>query len=684
MQTLQLVWGGQHKSLRVPGTVEAARRLLALGLITERESQTLEADWALLRRVEHRIHVQAGYQTHAIPEAGEPRARFARSLGFEDDARFTRALDGARARVAELFGSLLDETPGDSARARVAELARRVAEGATASELTDDVTDALRVHDPDAAAAHLVRLGRRPTAPLGPLTEKELPELGPLLLSEVASSADPDEALLHLADLFARLGGHWGYDRLLVDDPRLARRLVGLFGSSATLAEALVRHPEAIDDLLLRRAPPSEDEIRAMHATLHLRGSSHARDDRDDPSAQKHGETSGAAKSNPTEPTANEGEGDDEELFVERLRRARLEVTISVGLLLVSGELSQVEAEVRLTTLAEAQIGAALAFATREAEARFGAPRPMSDGRDNGLVVVGLGKLGARELGFGGDLDLAFLFGEDGEVDTPPGARTITAAELFTRVAQRTMRLLSQPSAFGRGYETDTRLRPSGSQGLLVVSLAAFDQYHATRAAAWERQALLRARPIAGEPALAERVRDRLEAIAHGGEPPLPDELARLRGRMETELAAERPGRYHAKLGYGGLTDIEFVVQWLTMRHGDDPRLRVPGTRQAIDALARAGHLDATDAEALVLGHEFFRGVGQALRLSDEGAELVVYEGGRVAEQVARRLGLRDRDGERARDVLLSEWRRRAREVRGVFERIIAPVGTTPGWEAPA
>jgi glutamate-ammonia-ligase adenylyltransferase len=652
VQTLQLVWGGRHPELRVPGTVEAARRLLALGLITERESRTLEADWALLRRVEHRIHVQAGYQTHAIPPAGEERQRFARSLGFEDDAGFTRALDDARARIADLFASLTEEAPARDAA--IAELARKVAEGATASELAEDAERALHVYDPDAAAAHLVRLGRRPGAPLGPLTLKELPELGPLLLAEVASSADPDEALRHLADLFARLGGHWGYDRLLVDDPRLARRLVGLFGSSATLAEALVRHPDGIDDLLLRRTAPTPDEIRAAHASLLVP------DER--------------------EPA----DGDPEEAFVARLRHARLEVTLAVGLVLVSGELSEVEAEERLTVLAEAQIGAALAYATREAEARFGRPRPMHDGAPNGLVVVGLGKLGAGELGFGGDLDLAFLFGEDGEVDAPPGGKSVTAAELFTRVAQRTMRLLSQPSAFGRGYETDTRLRPSGSQGLLVVSLAAFDQYHATRAAAWERQALLRARPVAGEPSLGERVRARLSEIAYGGEPPERAEVARIRARMETELARERPGRYHAKLGYGGLTDIEFVVQWLTMQHGDDPRLRVAATRPALEALVRTGLLTPSDGEALILGHQFFRGVGQALRLSDESAELVVYEGGRVAEQVARRLGLRDRDGERASDVLISTWKRRARAVREVFERVIASVGTVPGWEAAA
>jgi glutamate-ammonia-ligase adenylyltransferase len=149
---------------------------------------------------------------------------------------------------------------------------------------------------------------------------------------------------------------------------------------------------------------------------------------------------------------------------------------------------------------------------------------------------------------------------------------------------------------------------------------------------------------------------------------------------MEVELARERTGRYHPKLGYGGLVDVEFVAQWLSMRYGDDPAVRLSNTRAALRALREGGYVNDDDAHVLEAGRAFFRSVGQALALLDETAEPLVFEGGRPADRSARRQHLRARDGERADQVLFSEWRRNGEAVRAVFERIIAPVGTTPPW----
>src|SRR5690606_32362015 len=149
-----------------------------------------------------------------------------------------------------------------------------------------------------------------------------------------------------------------------------------------------------------------------------------------------------------------------------------------------------------------------------------------------------MGKLGGREIGFGGDLDLMVLYGADGET-TAEGGRSTTHGELFARVAPRTMMRLRQPDAGGPGYDTHTRPRPSGSQGTLVVSRASFDAYHARGAAAWERQALLRARPIAGDAEVAAAARERFVRLAYLGGPPPPDELAHARARIQRELAGE-------------------------------------------------------------------------------------------------------------------------------------------------
>jgi glutamate-ammonia-ligase adenylyltransferase len=249
---------------------------------------------------------------------------------------------------------------------------------------------------------------------------------------------------------------------------------------------------------------------------------------------------------------------------------------------------------------------------------------------------------------------------------------------------------------------------------MLVTSLRAFDRYHARdgagpSAAAWERQALVRARPVAGDADLAARAALRIEAIAYGGGPPAVEEVAALRARMQRELAREGRDRYHPKLGYGALTDVEFVAQVLQMKHGAwtsgvpgaarhpaspsgapgapqnaaSEAVRTTSTTQALAALRAAGALDASTADALAASQRFFRRVIDALRLLDETGEPVLARSGRFAARVARALGLRARDRLDPVEVLFLTWRRHAHETRAIFERLLAPVGVPAPWSAP-
>jgi [glutamine synthetase] adenylyltransferase / [glutamine synthetase]-adenylyl-L-tyrosine phosphorylase len=650
VQTLQLVWGGRHPELQVRGTVEALQRLEAAGFVTHRELEDFGAAWALLRRVEHRIHVWAGYQTHTLPAEGDERGAFAASLGFRDAAALERVLSQARDRIAALFASLLEDGEATETSPDLEALLDRIAGHAPPQEIAEHVADVLPVRDPDEAASYLLRLGRHANAPFGPVARERAPELGATLLREAMHAADPDMALRFLADFFARVGGPLGYDRVLTENPTLVRRMVGLFGASATLSTALVSHPEEVDEALVLGGAPSVDHIEAAHGTPPIA-------------------FAGIPRPGP-------------EVFVGALRSVKRQVTLQVGVAHVNGELDLGQVEDRLSALAECQIRAALQYATAEMVARYGEAQVEDpQGPPATMVLVGMGKLGGRELGFGGDLDLVFLYGSDGETRPPSEGRRITNAELFTRIGQRTMRLLSQPDVEGAGYETDTRLRPSGSQGMLVVSLRAFDHYHATRAAPWERQALIRARPVAGDPTMASMVRERCEHLAFEGEAPPGQELARLRARMERELSGEREDRYHPKLGYGALVDVELLVQWLQMRHGADRAVRVARTLDALEALRTGGYLATDRAEALATGWRFFRRVEQSLKLLDETREPVVPTRGPLPARLARRLGLRDRDGMRPREVLLATWRWHAGQVRGIFEGVVGPVGTLPPWE---
>ncbi len=638
VQTLQLVWGGRDRELQVPGTLEALRRLSAAGLVTDREAETIGDAWNLLRRVEHRIHVRAGYQTHLLPSDPEERERFAASLGYDDEEALTMALTRAQRGVEQVFGSLL---PGaEPAIEGWDALIDLVAGSASPDALAEPLAARMPVRDPFESATHLARLGRRANAPLGPVTWERLPALGRSLLSEIAAAADPDTALRFSADLFGPLRG-WPYERLLLDTPRLMRRLVGLFGASGTLAGALVGHPEDMD-LLIASGAPTRGEIAAVHEQLEGELS-------DDP---------------------------DPEELVPELRRLKRALTLRIGLAYVGGEIELSDTADRLSELAEGQVRVSLRAATLWAERRWGTPE-----ETGALVVCAMGKLGGRELGFGGNLDLVFLYGEDGETRPTASGRSTSHAELFARIAQRTMMLLRQRDREGAGYETDTRLRPSGSKGTLVVSLGAFDAYHGRGAAAWERQALIRARPIAGDGRVGEAASARFAKLAYEGEPTPPDELAHARARIQRELAGESHGRYHPKFGYGGLVDVEFLAQWLQMRHGNDESVRTPSTRRALEALARGGHLDPLEARSLSEAYLFFRKVEQSLKLFEEHREPMLEPQGRTGAHVARSLGLRTRDGMSVPEVVEDTYRRHAEGVRAAFERHVAPVEARPPWE---
>lgn len=635
VQTLQLVWGGRHPELRVAGTLDGLRRLRGLGLVTDREAEVLENAWAMLRRVEHRIHVWTGYQTHSLPSDPESLRRFATSLGYADSASLEVALAGAMREVAELFATLLPATdPATELHAIWDALLDRIARNDVGA-IAEAIVPELGVEDRDEAATHLARLGRHAHAPFGPVTQRRLPALGPMLLAEVGGAADPGCALRYLAAFFDRLGGAFPYERLLLEQPRTTRRLIGLFGASGTLAQALVGHPEDLD-LLLTSEAPTREEIRGSHETVRLLLP-------DDP---------------------------DPEVLVGHLRRLKRTFTLQVGLAYASAEADRELATDRLSELAEAQVRVALEAATRWAERRWGTPR------DASMVVSAMGKLGGRELGFGGDLDLVFLYDRDGETETGT-----THAEVFTRVAQRTMFLLRQRDPEGVGYDTDTRLRPSGSKGTLVVSLAAFDRYHEHGAAAWERQSLIRARPIAGDERVGEEVARRFVRLAYLEGPTPPEELAHLRGRLQRELAGETPARYHPKLGFGGLTDVELLVQWLQMSHGGDVAVRSPNTSAAIDGLAAVGAIDANEADALRGAYDFLRGVELALKLHDAHREPTLEPRGRSGTHVARVLGLHARDGLDPVQALQTTYRRHAERARELFEAHVGPVDAGAPWE---
>ena len=618
VQSLQLIWGGKDPSLRAQGTLDALLRLRSRGLVTEREARDVRDGYLALRRIEHRIQNATGLHTHDLPR-GEVLSDIARSLGFASDDAFLADLAKVRGTVAKRLASIVvegaDETPTEIVKLFVA----------LDSGEEERVREALPTGfglAPD-SPRHLLALAKRPEDPLGSKTRDDFPAVARETVRALAEAADPEQASRLLGAFFSRLKTPGVYVRLLANDLRVLSRLVGLFGASAFLGGALSGHPELVDRLLFGRGAPTPESARAAVSEEIA--------------------------------TPNEHDDDPAEALVGALRRAKGRVTMEVGLAELSGEIGSREAQRVLTALAEESLERALRTAGEE--------RGIADG----LVVVGMGKLGGRELGYGSDLDIFFVYRDTDDDDI---------AEKYVRTAQRVLRLVSVPHGEGPGYELDTRLRPSGSQGLLVVPVSAFRKYHAERAgkdpeaADWERQALLRARVVAGDPALGEEVIAVARQAAYDRGAPPAARMHALRLRMEHELGRERREgrlRLDLKVGYGGIADVEFAVQYLQMTYGHYDDVRTEDTEAALVALEAHAVLDPHDAAILGDGYRSLRRLEQALRVSTGTSGTVIEEGKAGMTLLARRLGMRDGPDGSAAQALFAHVHSVTKDVRAVY-----------------
>jgi glutamate-ammonia-ligase adenylyltransferase len=466
-----------------------------------------------------------------------------------------------------------------------------------------------------------------PHAPASARRRQALAALAPALLVEVARSAAPERALRHLATFVSTIGARTSYLHLLLENPGVMRLLVRLFATSEFLSAFFLRHPELLDSLV--RA----DLVRIERAADEM-----AADLRDRLAAAS-----------------------DLEAELDTLRRFRHEEFLRIGVHDIEGTLEPEGVEAQLTALAETCLRAALGLARREVLGGTGAADAASA---DGLAVVAMGKLGSGELGYASDLDLIFVY--------DAGAPGTVAHEAFTRIAQRAMSALQTPTREGIAYRIDTRLRPSGNQGPLVTSLEAFESYHATSAQLWERQALVKARVVAGPPALAAR----LDAIVgrfvfgRGLDPDEVAQIAAMRARIERERGGGDAVAVNVKTGRGGLVDVEFLVQMLQLRHvREHPSVRVRATAPAIAALAAAGLLPGADARALAAGHRFLRTVESRLRLEHDQPVDAVDAGALAA--LARRLGYEGDDATIV-DALRADQARHGDAIRTIYDRLFA------------
>ena len=572
-QLFQLTRGGREPRLRQRSILPTLALCAELGLLDRAEVATLTAAYRFLRMTEHRLQQVRDEQTHALPGVEQERARLAFAAGFADWAAFISALDQQRSATSALFAALLRPTSSlpDANTASVSPWLAAWQLADDAKTLAAQLRAAGRV-DPQALVAVLVGLkSDRFQSRLSQHSRARLDRIMPVLLELVCSRPFGDDTVQRVALLLRAIAGRSVYLAFLADNPDALARLLDLFAASAWIAEQITRHPILLDELLDPRvlyAPP--DQAR-LHQLL----------------------------------SVQLAQAEDLEHAMETLRGFKNQQVLRVAASDITGQLPIAEISNQLTYIAEACVASALALAWRDLVARFGEPRCHDGGSERAAVVavIAYGKLGGWELGYASDLDLVFLHDSAGERQQTNGERVIENNVFFSRLAQRLIHILSTATAAGVTYEIDLRLRPSGAAGQLVTHIEAFATYLVREAWVWEHQALVRARAIAGDTALAVRFGTiRRAVLARTREPrALRRDIAEMRVRMQAELDRGGARTFDLKHGLGGITDIEFMVQYCVLRWAGEhaPLLVWTDNLRLLETIADLGLLPPAQCRCL-------------------------------------------------------------------------------------
>jgi len=629
VQALTLVYGGRDRRLREGRTIESLKLLDSLGYLESSRAAEMAEAYLFLRDVEHKLQVVAGLQTHSLP-IGEPDVRaLAARMGFgkgeEAAADFQTALGRHRLRVAELFHELL--AGGAPSAAPVASVAAVAAWQAAADPKKAGLPlKALGFATPEESAGHLTLLAAgTPRASASPRRRELLDRLGPRLLDEMSGLADPDLAMQNLVAFIAAVGARTSFLSLLEQHPGTRRVLLRLFASSSYLSTIFIRHPDMLDTLVRSDLARPRREPRELEAEL-----------------------SGSLAA-----------CTDLESRLDALRGFRHQEFLRIAIADLAGALEIEELEAELTALAETVVRAAMVIAQTEAALHTNIPAALR------LCTIAMGRLGAAEMSYNSDLDLIFVYRCEGEA-------AASAPEAAARIVQRLIGTLESRTMEGYAYKIDLRLRQSGNAGPLVASLQGFLEYHRQSSAVWERQALVRARVIAGDQALATEVEAARQefVFSRGLSAHQVGEIAAMRARMEHEIGAENPDRLNIKQGRGGLADVDFIAQMMALRHGRSfEQLRRRSTADLLGALPRCGLMAESDARELVDGYRFLSKLENRLRIESDQPAWALPTARTKLARVARRMGYEGADGA-AR--LLAELKQRRDRIRAIFDQVFA------------
>ncbi|MFD5289275.1 bifunctional [glutamine synthetase] adenylyltransferase/[glutamine synthetase]-adenylyl-L-tyrosine phosphorylase [Streptomyces rochei] len=626
VQLLQLVHGRADTSLHSGTTLDALEALAAGGYVGRADAAQLDEAYRFLRSMEHRIQLHRLRRTHLVPEDEADLRRLGRSLGLRTDpvAGLLRAWKRHASVVRRLHEKLFYRPLLDA----VAQLAP--GEARLSAEAARERMVALGYADPAAALRHLEALASG-------VTRKAAIQrtLLPVLLGWFADSADPDAGLLNFRKVSDALGKTPWYLRLLRDEGAAAENLARVLSAGRLAPDLLMRAPEAVALLGDGNAGGLAPRGRAQ-----LEQETLAAVRRADGAVQAVAAVRGVRR---------------RELF----RTAAADIVGSYGT-----EAQPVEADqgalVDRVGAAVSDLTAATLAGTLRAVVREG----WGDTLPTRFAIIGMGRFGGHELGYGSDADVLFVH------EPRDGADEREAADAANKVVSEMRRLLQVPSA-DPPLLIDADLRPEGKSGPLVRTLKSYEAYYRRWSLVWERHALLRAEFVAGDEDLGRRFIELVDPLRYpaGG---LGDdavrEIRRLKARMESErLPRGADPKLHAKLGPGGLSDVEWTVQLMQLRHGhEEAGLRTTRTRAALAAACEAGLISTENATTLDEAWVLATRVRNAVMLVRGRAGDTFPTDPRELAAVGRYLG----HGPGHAGDMLDEYRRTARRARAVVDEL--------------
>ncbi|MDE2483646.1 MAG: bifunctional [glutamate--ammonia ligase]-adenylyl-L-tyrosine phosphorylase/[glutamate--ammonia-ligase] adenylyltransferase [candidate division NC10 bacterium] len=633
-QTFQLLYGASDLWIREPNTLRALQRLADRGHVTADEHATLALAYTFLRTVEHRLQILHHLQTHTLPTDQESLIKLARRLGYSPDRSpdpaaalqrdYQRHIQGVR----QAYDCLLREPPPGAEEIPSHPLAEFL-DGRADEKVVREQLAAAGVLDLDRAVRTLLVLRDGPPfRHTAAGTRRILAALAPTLIEGLTQAPDPDLALLQCERFVEGVGSGAGLYDLFKQAPLALVHLMRLFGSSEFLSQILIRHPALVDLLLLPDQAEPGRPGKLVEECL-----------------------SAVAAAPPGSPR------------LDALRRFKQAEEFRIGVLDLLGKADLDDMSLALTRLSEACVQTAYWLGREDLRSQCDLPS------SGGFVVLGLGKCGAEEMGYGSDLDLAFAYAQEGV--TTSGPERLSYADYFERLADRICKILTTITKEGTAYRVDIRLRPGGSAGRVAQSFSAFETHFAHTAELWERQAYLRARPIAGDLDLAAPFMASLSELIYRpiSVESLAANMTAMRRRMELELTKEKTGERHVKLGSGGIVDIEFIAQFLQLAYGSTlPALRVNNTLNTLEAARGAGLLADRDVAQLCDSYRFLRTVQNRLRVVADRETSVLPQDPSRLDRLARRLGYGVGDGGGPGERLLADYRRHTERVRGIYE----------------